>query len=76
MKTVDQLQTMTTREIAQDAQRIIAISDYNTAKALLQNHIKVANQKLKEFGAKTNKMLGTHRSAPQIKVITDFKRFK
>jgi malate/lactate dehydrogenase len=67
---------MTVREIASDARMIMATNPLNSWKELLLNHIEVANQKIKEFSVKTNKQLGTHRSAPRINTISDFNRFK
>lgn len=67
---------MTTREIASDARMIMATHPINTWKDLLKIHMEVANQKIKEFSAKTNKELGTRRSAPKINTISDFNRFR
>lgn len=76
MKTINELQQMTVREIANEARAIIGTHEYFEAKELLKNHIEVANQKIKEFSNQTNRELKTRRSAPQIRKITDFYRFK
>lgn len=76
MKTINELQQMSVREIAHDAKIIIATHEYFEAKELLKNHIEIANEKIKVFSNETNRELKTRRSAPQIRKITDFHRFR
>lgn len=67
---------MTTREIALEARRVLNTTEYFLAQKLLKNHIEIANRKMQEFSKRINKELGTHKSPPKIRVITDFLRFK
>ena len=67
---------MSTREIAAEARIIIAQEGYDKAKELLQDYIIVANAKIKAFSDELNKEYRIKRSAPKIRVITDFYRFK
>lgn len=76
MKSLSELTEMTTREIAFEARQIMATHTPAESKELLKNYILVANAKLKAYGAKLNKEFGTHRMPPQIKLISDFNRFK
>lgn len=70
------LTEMTAREIAYEANIILAQYTPAEAKKKLEDHIAIINAKMKAWAAKTNKELGTHRSAPQIRTLSDFKRFR
>ena len=76
MKTLIELEQMTTREIAGDACLILNTKGYDTAKVELVNHITVINKKMAEFGAKLNKEMGLRKTAPKVWRVTDFLRFK
>lgn len=70
------LTEMTAREIAYEANIILAQYTPTEAKKKLADHILIINAKMKKLSAETNKVLGTHRSAPRINTISDFKRFR
>lgn len=70
------LEKMTTREIAHEAVDILYAQGYDKAKVVCQLHIEVVNARLKEKNDELNKEFGTHRSAPKVKTVTDFRRFR
>lgn len=76
IKTIEELNKMTTREIAEDARQVMNQVGLVEATELLKNHIVIVNKKMEDFTRKLNKQMGMNRRAPKVNTITQFLKFK
>lgn len=76
MKSIAELEQMTTREIAYEAKQLIFQLGFDKAQKELQNHIVVINQKMDTFGKGMNKKYKSHRMPPKVRRLLDFMKFQ